>query len=85
VVYVLRTVKGLARSRRIPVPVKAKRLDGRDDSGEDTSVLERSQRNRRVVTKTHTSGYLIVVSKCNYMKYLILCAFELGHVDISRT
>jgi len=39
--------------------MKAKRLDGRGDSGEDTSVLERSQGNRRVVTKARTSGHFI--------------------------
>jgi hypothetical protein len=57
VVYVLPTVKGWARSRRTPVPMKAKCLDGPRDSGEDTSVLERSQRTRRVVTKARTSGH----------------------------
>ena len=59
VVYVLRNIKGWARSRRTPVPMKARRPDGSGDSGEDTSVLERSQRTERVVTKAGASGHFI--------------------------
>ena len=39
--------------------MKARRPDGPGDSGEDTSVLERSQRTERVVTKAGASGHFI--------------------------
>jgi hypothetical protein len=59
VVYVLRNRIWWARSRRTPVPMKARRPDGPGDSCEDTSVLERSQRTERVVTKAGASGHFI--------------------------